>query len=695
MGGAWPGAGNASYIIPVPREKIGRLLDSSARGGYRVHGVTLRKDDLVKKVFPRSWKRLVRRRSNRVRKPAEMSNDKMANPGNNPEPFDDDLEGIDLTLGPDEVEMDPEELEDFRKEAEVTFFALLPGEADPPQPKPGEAGRSKDGQNPQTGQKPQQRPAARKSLTIEDLLTQLDQRRKEDKEELQKARAEDKAEAERNYKSLRSEAAKNVRELTRTIVGNHSEISLRIAAAASATDAKIKAIEKKVLALEAERAKAKGKRERAEGDGEEEDLIPAKTPRRDPSTRSESSISDMGFERKPASPSQDLFKTAALGEDLTSTRAQEAEGGMADMEVEVSGPGYDDDGHHREVVVRRKDVSLPVKSSKKWDPEVIKYVNKNGSVDLVAYRKAKAKRDVNDNITPVAGPSKEAHWSDDEAEADTKAASLAADEALAKELAAKEGTIDDQSKALERSQAGKNRSTFAGIYNLNATRMDVPDPELGDIIGKFDKPRPLQLRSPALTRNTSWKSRIFREDRGPRPVVPQDLIDPMEFDRARRTMTVRPVEVVFTEGREDKAALVARLINAIAKASKRKTAKEVQEALQEGVLNIWREVPQGSRPARGHPVCIRVQNDDALQRLINLKASLGDDRLTMAQAFPRYAWRLSTWLRAREVAFRKYHQERKMKGYKARVGLDEETYLPVLKLTYPDERRPIIYADND
>lgn len=160
-------------------------------------------------------------------------------------------------------------------------------------------------------------------------------------------------------------------------------------------------------------------------------------------------------------------------------------------------------------------------------------------------------------------------------------------------------------------------------------------------------------------------------------------------------MTVKPIEVVFTEGKEDKATLVARLINAIAKASKWKTAKEVQKALQEGVLNIWREVPQGSRPARGHLVCIRVKNDDALQRLINLKASLGDDKLTMAQAFPRYAWRLSTWLRAREVAFRKYHQEQKMKGYKARVGLDEDTYLPVLKLTYPDERRPIIYTNND
>lgn len=111
-----------------------------------------------------------------------------------------------------------------------------------------------------------------------------------------------------------------------------------------------------------------------------------------------------------------------------------------------------------------------------------------------------------------------------------KAARLAADEAVAKELAAKEDTIDDQSKALERSQAGKGRHPFAGIYNLNTTRMDVLDPELGDIIRKFDKPRPLQLKSPTLTRNTAWKSRIFREDRGPRPVVPQDLIDPMELD---------------------------------------------------------------------------------------------------------------------------------------------------------------------
>lgn len=275
-----------------------------------------------------------------------------------------------------------------------------------------------------------------------------------------------------------------MRELTRTIVGNRSEISLRISAAASATDAKIKEIEKKVLALEVERAKAKGKRER--DDREDEEVIPAKTPRRDGRSKSESSISDTGFEQKQTSPSQGLFKTAALGEDLTSTRAQEA--GMADMEVEVSGPSYDDDGHQREVVVRRKDVSLPIKSSKKWDPEIIKYVDNNGSVDLVAYRKAKAKRDVNDNITckePVAGPSVEAHWSDEEPEADQRAASLAADEALAKELAAKVGTIDDQSRALERSQASRNRPSFAGIYNLKATRLDVPDLELGDIIGKL------------------------------------------------------------------------------------------------------------------------------------------------------------------------------------------------------------------
>ena len=84
-----------------------------------------------------------------------------------------------------------------------------------------------------------------------------------------------------------------------------------------------------------------------------------------------------------------------------------------------------------------------------------------------------------------------------------------------------------------------------------------------------------------------------------------------------------------------------------------------------------------------------------MKRFINIKVSLGDDRLSMAQAFPKYALRLAMWLRAREVAFRKFHQEKKMKGFKARVVLDQDTLLPVLKLTYPDEKRPINYVDNE
>lgn len=149
--------------------------------------------------------------------------------------LDSDLDGIDLTLGPDEVEISPGELEDFRREVEVTFFALVQEDKIPP-PK----ALSPKGPEVQPAQKGQEEPikAGGPGMTIEDLLLQLDKRRSEDKEEFNKARADDKAEAEKNYKLLRSEAAKNVRELKRTIVGNHSEMTLKIAAASSASDAR-------------------------------------------------------------------------------------------------------------------------------------------------------------------------------------------------------------------------------------------------------------------------------------------------------------------------------------------------------------------------------------------------------------------------------------------------------------------------
>lgn len=148
-----------------------------------MNGITVRWKELVEKLFLGSTVQQIsglrlrltpglrpssnRASTARAKKMAEESNPMAPT---STEELDSDLDGIDLTLGPDEVEMSPGALEDFRREAEVTFFALVPEEGAP-------AAKA-------SGTKPDPKraapnPAAEMTqkaggMTIEDLLAQLD-----------------------------------------------------------------------------------------------------------------------------------------------------------------------------------------------------------------------------------------------------------------------------------------------------------------------------------------------------------------------------------------------------------------------------------------------------------------------------------------------------------------------------------------